>query len=380
MSNISLAGPIGNSTFDLRPDLENIANAIAADINARGGVACGRKLVLKHHDVNPIDSNDTQTKCLQMVQERPFAVLDYGGYVNPATRRCFINAKIPMEVATTLGQTEVRSGYPYLFSASAMSEQVIRNGVFGLGARGYFKAPAFQKLGILNDACDPSVSRELNAALTKAGVKTSQISRFTLNCAVSAPPNQIQSAVLQHKLDGATHVFMATSVTNNQNYVRIAARQEFRPVYGLSDYGSSLVAPGSGNWDSSFDGTVGITTLHTGEFTSGIKNPQIQACDRILRAHGVPGINSERKDTSALAYCDLFRLFVQAIDHAGTNPTRLGLIQGLSRSGQFRSALLGDAVFDRPGRVTGGDVQRTIQWRVDCTCWKVLQRAFSRGY
>src|SRR5205823_14466177 len=60
MSNISLAGPVGNSTFDIRPALHAIADAVVDDINKSGGVACGRKLVIKPYDVNPIDPNDGQ--------------------------------------------------------------------------------------------------------------------------------------------------------------------------------------------------------------------------------------------------------------------------------------------------------------------------------
>src|SRR5204863_5138587 len=78
-TNISLAGPIGNSTFDIRPDLKEIAQANVDDINEHGGVACGRKVVLKQYDVNPLDPNDGQSKCLQIQQDRPLLVIDFGG-------------------------------------------------------------------------------------------------------------------------------------------------------------------------------------------------------------------------------------------------------------------------------------------------------------
>src|SRR4051812_26121491 len=71
MANLSLAGPIGNSTFHVRPDLPQIATALANDINAHGGVACGRKLKLKQYNVNPLDAGDSQTKCLEMASDHP---------------------------------------------------------------------------------------------------------------------------------------------------------------------------------------------------------------------------------------------------------------------------------------------------------------------
>src|SRR5258706_423889 len=83
--------------------------ALLASVNKSGGVACGRKLVIKQYDVNPIDPNDGQSKCLQMVQDRPFAIVDYAGFVTPASRSCFVQAKIPLETSTSIGETEVKS-------------------------------------------------------------------------------------------------------------------------------------------------------------------------------------------------------------------------------------------------------------------------------
>src|SRR5437879_1606573 len=51
-TNISLGGSIGNGAFDIRGDLQAIAQAAADDINEKGGVACGRKIALKQYDVN----------------------------------------------------------------------------------------------------------------------------------------------------------------------------------------------------------------------------------------------------------------------------------------------------------------------------------------
>ena len=76
VSLISLAGPIGNSLFDIRPDLSDIANALTDEINKTGGVACGRKLRIKLYDVNALDTNDAQAKCLQMVEDKPYVVLE----------------------------------------------------------------------------------------------------------------------------------------------------------------------------------------------------------------------------------------------------------------------------------------------------------------
>ena len=68
----------------------NFLANVAADswtlINKTGGVACGRKLRIKLYDVNALDTNDAQAKCLQRVEDKPYVVLDFGGYLGQATR------------------------------------------------------------------------------------------------------------------------------------------------------------------------------------------------------------------------------------------------------------------------------------------------------
>ena len=379
-TNISLAGPIGNSTFDIRSDLAAIAKANADDINEHGGVACGRKVALKQYDVNPLDPNDGQSKCLQIQQDQPLLVIDFGGYLTPAARSCFVQAKVPMMAATAMARSEAQGAYPYLISPHSLGEEGIHNGILGLHERGFFNAPKFQKLGVFEDACVPGVNQQIESDLAKVGVKSSQISKFVLDCNVSAPPNQIAQAVLQHKSSGVTHVFFATSATNDQNYVRAANGQSFHPAYGMSDYGETMTGAGTQNWDASFDGAIGITTTRAGETASGIRNDEIQACDQIMKKHGVPGFTSEKKDTSVASYCDLFSFFKAAANRAGINPTRATLARGVSSIGLFKTALAGDGNFVRPGKITGGDFQRALQFHSDCQCWKVVDRDMKAAY
>jgi hypothetical protein len=380
LSVISLAGPVGNATFDIRPDIHEIADALAEEINKNGGVACGRKLVLKHYDVNPLDANDSQTKCLQMVQDNPFLVIDVGGYLRAANRRCFVDAKLPMLASLAVPESEAKETFPYVLSPRNYAEQQARDGILGLKERGFFDAPKFTKLGIFADACVPSVQQEIDRALAEAGVKPNQVSRFSLSCEVAAPPNQIAQAVLQHKGANASHVFLATSGTNAQNYVRIAVGQGYRPQYGGSDYGEVASPSGTGNWGEAFDGAIAITSQHTGELNSGIRNPELQACDQLARRHGLKGFDSEAEDTALPGLCDVFRFFKGAIDKGGANVTRTTFVQGISSLGTFKTASLGDGVFDRPGKVAGGDFQRAIRFHGDCTCWKIVDRDFRPGY
>jgi hypothetical protein len=380
MSHILLAGSVGNSTFGIRGDLHAISDAVIDSINKSGGVACGRKLVVKNYDVNPIDSNDGQSKCLQMVQDNVFAVVDYAGYVYPAGRSCFVQHKLPFQSGVSIGDDEARESYPYLYSVYASSETQVRDWVLGANAMGYFSAAkGFKKLGILIDTCNPPVTVELHRALGQVGVGPDKITESVLDCTTSAPP-QVAAAVVQHKGDGATNTFLASSLTNSENYVKVADQQGFHPIYGASDYNNELVGSGSDAWPAAFDGSVGITSTHSGEINSGLRNPKVDKCNEIMNSHGVPPFKKENGDGAVLAYCDMLGLFVAAINNAGPNPTRSGLVPALATVGKFDSALFGDGLWNKPRKVTGGDFIRPVVWRAECTCFKLLETAFKPGY
>jgi hypothetical protein len=373
IANLSLAGPIGNSTFHVRPDLTQIENALADDINKHGGVACGRKLLLKQYAINPLDANDGQSKCLQMAGDHPFMVFNFGAYLTPAARRCFVQEKLLEQAGTQIDQAEARSSYPYLFSPTSVAEQMVDAAISGFAKRGVFKSAKFKKIGLFEDACDPPVNKEISAALARAGVKSSQISTYVLDCSVASPPNQIEQAVVQQRGAGVTHVLLASSETNDQNYVRLAGGQ-FHPAWLVSDYGSNTSGAGTTNWGSSFNGAQAITTTRVGELSSGIHNPQERKCDRTLRSHNVRGVTSENSDTSALDLCDMFGLFRQALNGAGDNPTQQTFLQSLGTMGLFRSAVVGDGNFNQAGKVTGGDFAREVRFSSGCSCWRVVDR------
>ena len=254
VSTISLAGPIGNSQFDIRPDLHDIANALADEINKTGGLACGRKLRIKIYDVNPLDTNDAQAKCLQMVEDKPYLVVDFGGYLGQATRACFVQNKLPIISSVAFDAAEFKSAFPYVLSPRNLVEGQARNAILGLADRGFFAAPKFRKVGLLVENCIPSTVKLIDQLLAQVGLKANQISKFTLDCNPAAASNQIAQAVLQHKADDVSHVIFAAANNNAQNYTKIAASQGLRPLYGISDLGEGVTPSGAKNWDPSFDG------------------------------------------------------------------------------------------------------------------------------
>jgi len=380
VSLVNLAGDVVNQTFGIRSDLEAVAQAVAAGINEEGGVAC-RRLRIKTYRVNPLDPNDQRSKCLEIVGDKPFAVIDLAGYLSPVARSCFVENKIPYQQGDALiNEDEAAGAQPFMYSALTSDDRGARNWVFDVAARGWFDPKkGFRKLGLLLDECNPKANAELEANLTKVGVPDKQRSTFTLgSCASIASPSEITQALVQHRNAGVSHVFLASNNSNNQAYVRQADRIHWKPVFMASDFGFATSSISANNFPDGFDGTVAITSTRDGEINSGMINAQVVRCEEWMKKKHVPPPTKEAD--YALNLCDQFRLFAAAANAAGPNLVRTTLVGGLAKIGRFETAYLGDGLYDRPGKVWGGDFIRAIQWHLNCKCWKVLERVMKPGH
>ncbi|HVV74549.1 MAG TPA: hypothetical protein VHC43_00820 [Mycobacteriales bacterium] len=377
---VQLAGAVGNAAFNIPNNQIGIVNAVTNYVNHHGGLACGRKLVTKIYKVNPIDSNNQQSQCLQMVQDKPIAVINTGAYVTPVSQECFIRNHLPLETGTSPGAAQARQSYPYLFSPIDSSEQQVRNGILGAAARGYFKRASFHKIALYQDNCLPSANTEIARDLAKSGVSRSQITSYTLTCELVGSPTQISQAVAKAKSAHADTVFLGSSIFNNESFVSDAGQQNYHPRFLTSDYGTSTLGSGSSKWAKNFDGAIAITSTHSGELNSGIHSPGLNLCNKMMANNGQPEIRNENADDAASGECDQVRFMAQAIDNAGPNPSPLRLVEQLGQMSRFHSAYVGDSLWSSPGQVTGNTFQRAIQWHGYCRCWKVLDRSFGPSY
>jgi hypothetical protein len=379
VATVQLAGAIGDSAFNIPPDQNGIIEAVANYINNHGGVACGRKLAVKIYKVNPLDSNNQQSSCLQMVQDKPIAAINLGSYVTPVSQQCFISNHLPLETNTSPGLAQARGAYPYLFSPIASSELQVRDGILGAAARGFFKSPKFKKLAILEDGCLPSANTEITKDLASVGVKSSQIVVYTLSCELIGSPTQILAAVIKAHAAGASTVFLASTVFNNENYVGYANQQHWYPTWLTSDYGTTTTGNGASKWTKNFDGAIAITSTRSGELNSGMHSPRERLCNKILIDNKLPGITNENADDGASSFCDLIFFLAQAVDNDGPNPSPTSMVEHLGTMGRFASAYDGDSVWNTPGQLTGGSYQREIEYHSYCRCWKVAS-SFGPAY
>lgn len=376
---VNLGGEVGNQTFGYRSNLKEVAEAAAAGINGEGGVAC-RKLRIKTYAVNPLDASEQRATCLRIAADKPFAVIDFLGYVNPVARSCFVDEKLPYQSYLPVNEGEAAGAYPFMYSLVASTDRALRNWVFESAARGWFDPQnGFRKLGLLLDECNPKANAELIQNLAKVGVPGNQTSTFTLSgCSNINSQSQISQAIAQHREADVSHVFLFTILANSQSYVRGADTIRWAPTYMTS--GTITTNPAAASqWPGGFDGALAITSRRSGERNSGITHPEVGHCNEWMKNANVRASENE-SDENPMGMCDMFRLFTAAANAAGPNLQRTTLLEdGLAKAGRFEGAAHSGGVFDRPRKVTGGDFIRAIQWRRDCTCWKVLDPDLKPG-
>ncbi len=369
---ISLGGDVGNETFGIRGDLEDVAKAAAAGINTDGGVGC-RKMVIKIFRVNPLDQNDTRSKCLDIVAAKPFAVIDFGGYIDPVSRACFVENKLPFQSALALSEDEGKSSYPYLYTPSASADRQLHNWVLDAKARGTFDASkGFKKLGLfVFDCAADTPGRGLIRDLRSVGVGDDKMSVFKRNCNTGGTANELAQAMAQHRQADVSHVLLSLAQIDAKSYVRNANQLGWKPVWVASDYGAITNTTSQGDWNAGFDGTIAITSDRGGEYNSGIRHKLVPHCQDWYKKANVPP--PDKDGDAGFGFCVFFTLFKTAADASAPTLTRTSLLPNLSsKGGLFESVAYSDIMFDRAGRFSGGDQVRAIQWRLDCHCWKVV--------
>jgi hypothetical protein len=376
---LDLAGAIGNSAAGVASadELQRIGQAAVADVNARGGVRC-RSLVAKFYKGNPINQDQLRATCLQIIQDRPFLFADSGAFAYPfGAYNCLSQQKLPVLTPTNITASDVQRFGPYVASYTSNAETAMYTAVFGAKQMGMFDpAKGFRKLGLLLEDCAPEFNRAMEAALTKAGVTGAQISKYEFPCPGGgfASPSQMSQAVIQHRRDGVTHVFMLTGGGSQKSYTEAANTQGFHPKQIFSDYNGMMVTAGSatGPRGDTIDGALGITTNLFGlDTTPGLQlDAGTRRCQAIIAKAGLPPSYVFGKQGGTV--CDAVWAAEAAIKGA-TALTREAALPGLFNAGPIEYSYPNPpATYRGPSKFSGGDTWWPTEFHADCNCWRVL--------
>ena len=371
----------------LRSDVPQVIDALVEEANKNGGVL-GRQIEAVKKSVDILSADDQRRKCLEFTQtDKVFAVIDsYNFAVYESSRACFaVENQTPLLINSAGSSAEVRKTAPYVVSDGKTSNRAVKDLVYGARANGFFdSAKGFRKLGLLTDSCDvhalESKTDGLKQYLREVGVDS--WSEYRADCDISSQQRGGAQAVLQHVQDDVTHVMLLTIGAGAENYLRAAnAQLNYRPKYWVGDFKS---LSNDGTADSfnpdQFDRTRAVTQLHEGERVLGKPfSRTARECSQIFTDRGLAPVTDYSFDSEVLYLCAHLKLFIEIASNVGPHLTRPGWGDAVSTVGKFRSAWVDLAIFDEPGKQSGGDTVATIEWRRECVCW-VQIKGFRSAY
>jgi hypothetical protein len=381
---VNLSGAMVNSFTGTPPVEDQRANieALLAGMNAEGGVAC-RKLVGRYYEGNPIDPTSLQQVCLRIAQDRPFFVIDNGAYfLYPQLTAGCADRQIPIFTPGLLPQSTQRAKYPYLFGGGLM-EVVHRNMVLALGQRGWFGAGnGFQKLALLYRSCNASLPGALAGWVAQAGVPADKVVKHDVGCpTATAPPSEMQQAVLDFKTAGVTHLVMVEDEIDFANFTSLAERQGFRPKYAIpAAMIGQTYATSHPDYANIADSLVIAQTRHGEERTPGMApTAATLKCDGWLKAKGraptwTTPVGIAGNDCFALA------MFKAAVEHAPA-VARNAVAAGLQAAGTLDLNYPGGpADFRAPYTTFAGQNWRVVKFFPSCNCWRVIEQNFRPSF
>ena len=366
-------------------DMKANAEAVLAEINARGGVL-GRKVVGVYHDedVTEAMSNpaaNAEATCAAFTQDTKVvaAVINNGFDDTEAFYTCMAEADTPFftGIDNFIDQKLVDQYRGYLHSSFGPTADVFAP-IFirRLAAIGYFSpwntaiggpGSGAVKQGLL---FPDTPSGHRIAALFARLVGSQRLSSQTYFYSptdVSSGAAAINSAVLKFRNDGVTHV-MAPQPAINQ-FMLTAEQQHYRPRYGVQSL-MQLTAAAEIVPKEQLVGAVGVGWQPI--FDVGRSEGAAAAsCLQQMARRGINYSGQPQATQIALIICDAARIISKALNAGGGLSTQ-ALAQGLAKVGPtFQPALTFRSGYSATRADVVGAV-RDIGYRTSCSCFTYL--------
>jgi ABC-type branched-subunit amino acid transport system substrate-binding protein len=344
-------------------------DVLVKELNGHGGIA-GRKIVPVYQDVKTSDatsdpSSAAEAACRGLTEDKQvFAVVSIVGAVNNSVMyQCMQKHHTPyFGVDLVPHHAKTFSTYaPYVYGAHTVAlERVIPALTARLQADSYFAgwdnsngapAKAAAKVGILYVDVDTSYLQEMQQALKSVGHPA--VKWFGYRDTLQSLSSDMQSAVLQFRSAGVTHIFIEES-DGVLFFAPEAENQGYRPRYGLTTFNAAKALSDTGAVPArQFVGSVGVgwaPLIDVGNQKQDISSAAAQ-CRKVMKDGG-----QNTSDATAFFYmaveCDAFQLLKQGLERQ-TAFTPPGLRQGLEALGNGFGAAAVPALAWRRGFYDG---------------------------
>ena len=368
-------------------DNEAQANAVAAHLNARGGLF-GRKIVIVFDDHSTADLSanrevEAQESCTKFTQDTPVvAVINtQTALETPSYLACLAKAGIPLfGVSVSVMDNRLLNDSKGLYFPVIVPPWDRFAGFFTsrLKALGYFtpwntdaggpgQAPVKVAAYIRDDPVSERVYQLAAKAFAAAGHPPVTVFRYKT-------PQDASSAVLQFRSQGVTHVFSLDHLFFT--FAHQAESQRYRPRYALHSSNAVGALMESNSPQAQNVGALGVGTApsmdisgDTGDITPGGK-----LCREILRSHGQDPKDGGLPQTYAYSLCDSLRAAVEAFT-AGGGLDGSSMKAGIGVVGpKFAPAVSFASALSATSSVFSG-AARDLGYRTDCECYAYLSPA-----
>jgi hypothetical protein len=380
IGSIRIADPGGLAAvgYGIEANIDDYVDALVADINAAGGIAC-REVRVSYFDyaVDAPAPQQEQAMCTQWTQDRPvFAALlslDSPGFIlHPCLDAAGV---VALDAGGAFGRD--RRGLAELEHLVAVnSPDLTRGAIAQVDAHvRHGLLTSTSRIGVLQydePVSTRTVDEGLMPALAGHGLAIAE-RRSVIdpqdNADVALRDQQIANVVLQFKSAGVDRVIFVRGNGLAFSFMTAAESQAYRPRYGLTSFEAPVgmlgSAPPAQLVGAHAAGWVPESDLAPNE------PPTWAARDRCLeyvRERGFE-VTGHLDRGIALAVCDAV-WFLRAAFEAMSGPISAdGFVGGVARLGDgFESALVGPTRF-ASGRRDGAAVYFDLDHDEACSCW-----------
>jgi len=336
--NIGATVPLTGAAAPGYSEIAPAANAVFSWVNAHGGIF-GRKISYNYLDdgYNPANTA-TQTRKL-VLQNSVFGTVGSLGTPTQAAVQGYLNAlKVPQAFVESGCNCWSSPKYPW--TTGWQPPYTVDGKILGTYIKSHF---AGQKVGYLTQ--DDEFGQDMVKGLDMEIPSSSVVSRQTYDVATLAGPMSTQISALQSA--GAKVVVLATVPAATALAMLPAAVIGYKPQFVVDAVGADppTVGPLLSSFTSKGGGSAAQATAAVGLLSGVItnaylppenetSNPWIQASKKLLQDYAPSVWSKYGLDGNTEYGIALGLTFVQALQAAGKNLTRQGLVNAIAKSGR----------------------------------------------
>jgi ABC-type branched-subunit amino acid transport system substrate-binding protein len=345
---------------------------VFTDMANKAGGAGGRQLQvsLEQYKV-PSTATDERPSCVSATEDDHAFIVVYLGGQTDESLLCAAqeHQRVTLAIDATARPSTFAATQGRLFTNSMSAARLMQAWVLAAKNKGLLKG---KMVGIVrpDDSAHAEVSKALNAALKKAGVKVVQ--EVSLPCTGVSSCSQSDVAAQKLQSSGVNTLFSLLPAIPYPSFVQAAGAIGYKPQYLSSDYETQVyntTAKLFGDAKASYDGAIGISTTLA---QATADPPRVKCNQEFTQATGTTYAPLTDAWNAVGSACAMVGRIVQAanaaqqsggLTQAGflTQYAKLPVVEG-NRKGEF-----GPAKFD------AYDTYQLFKFGAGCLCWQPIK-------